>query len=121
MAPATSGKLGIPPRLNGAPLIRINPDLTSGVDVTKARRLAENAGVAFQGVKLTGPFDLCGEEARALLRCPLNPNGRPNSDVVARLYDIDDIVGRDSDRWVVDFGCGFDDGVPRSTRRPLGS
>jgi hypothetical protein len=97
----------LPFRLNGQPVSNINPDLTSGIDVTTAVRLLENRGVAFQGVKLTGPFDIGGTEAREMLRLPTNPNGRPNSDVIARLYDIDDVVGRDSDRWVVDFGTRF--------------
>ena len=96
-----------PPLLNGRIVEAINPDLSSGVDVTKAKKLKENAKVAYQGVKLTGPFDISGAEARAMLRQPKNPNGKPNSDVIARLYDIDDIVGRDSDRWVVDFGTGL--------------
>jgi len=95
------------PRLNGQPAVRINPDLTSGIDITKAKPLAENAHLAFQGVKLTGPFDISGDEARRMLQCPLNPNGRSNADVISRLYDIDDVVGRDSDRWVIDFGTGL--------------
>jgi methylase of polypeptide subunit release factors len=94
-----------PLRLNGYEAERINSDLTSGIDITVARRLTENLRVAFQGLKLTGPFDLLGNEARDLLSRPLNPNGQQNSDVVARLYDIHDVVGRPSDRWVVDFGC----------------
>ncbi|HEV2606206.1 MAG TPA: DNA methyltransferase [Microvirga sp.] len=92
-------------RLNGMVVANINPDLTTGIDVTRAVELQENQDVAFQGVKLTGPFDLSGGAARTLLTMPLNPNGLPNSDVIARLYDIDDVVGRDSDRWTVDFGC----------------
>jgi hypothetical protein len=94
-------------RLNGSPVAQINPDLTSGIDVTVARRLRENRETAFQGMKLTGPFDLSGEEARELLTLPLNPNRKPNSEVVLRLYDIDDVVGRSPDRWTVDFGCQF--------------
>jgi hypothetical protein len=42
-----------------------------------------------------------------MLQAPLNPNGRRNVDVVCRLYDINDIVGRDSDRWAVNFGTGY--------------
>jgi type II restriction/modification system DNA methylase subunit YeeA len=91
-------------RLNGSRVVHINPDLTSGIDVTKAKELAENSQTAFQGVKLTGPFDIAGDEARSFLSLPRNPNGRSNHEVVRRLYDVDDIVGRDSDRWVVDFG-----------------
>lgn len=65
-APGRREVLGSPV-LNGETVSRINPDLTSGVDVTKARRLRDNVGVAFQGVKLTGPFDLTGATARELL------------------------------------------------------
>ena len=96
----------LPVSLNNSPVPLINPDLTSGIDVTKSSRLVENHKIAFQGVKITGPFDLDGSDARAMLLMPNNPNGRKNSDVIARLFDIDDVVGRDSDRWVVDFGCG---------------
>lgn len=106
IAPSRKAFVGRP-QLNGQPVTRINRDLTSGVDVTKAKVLAENANVAFQGVKLTGPFGISGGEARDILQRPLNPNGRSNSDVIARLYDIDDIVGRDSDGWVIDFGTRF--------------
>lgn len=99
--------LGISFTLNGAAVPNINPDLSSGIDITKASRLEENRRVAFQGVKLTGPFDFGGEEAREILLLPANPNGKGNSDVVSRLFDINDIVGRDSDRWAVDFGVGL--------------
>jgi hypothetical protein len=91
--------------LNGQFVSHINPDLSTGTDVTRAQRLLENHDVAYQGVKLTGPFDILGKEARSVLLEPLNPNSRGNRDVIRRLFDIDDIVGRDSDRWVVDFGC----------------
>jgi type II restriction/modification system DNA methylase subunit YeeA len=103
----SASQAGLVRALNGVAVETINPDLTSGIDVTKAKRLSENRRVAHQGVKLTGPFDVSGAEARALLAAPANPNGRPNSDVLKRLYDIDDVLGRDSDRWVVDFGEGM--------------
>lgn len=103
----SSSQAGLVRELNGAPAERINPDLTTGIDVTKANRLRQNRGIAHQGVKLTGPFDIGGAEARALLAAPVNPNGRPNSDVLKRLYDIGDALGRDSDRWVVDYGVGL--------------
>jgi type II restriction/modification system DNA methylase subunit YeeA len=73
--------------------------------LSEARPLPENSGVAFQGVKLTGTFDLDGDSAREMMLSPGNPNGRPNSEVLRRLWDIDDLVGRPSDRWVIDFGC----------------
>jgi type II restriction/modification system DNA methylase subunit YeeA len=90
-------------RLNGALVSWINPDLTTGVDVTKARILKTNRGVAFQGVKLSGPFDLDGEIARRFLQAVGNPNGRSDTDVIRHFWDIGDVVGRPSDRWVIDF------------------
>lgn len=97
--------------LNGQPSTGITADLTEvrafGV-LSEAGLLSENADVAFQGVKLTGAFDLEGDVARQLLLAPGNPNGCPNSDVLRRLWDIDDLVGRPSDRWVIDFGCDTD-------------
>jgi type II restriction/modification system DNA methylase subunit YeeA len=71
--------------LNGQFVSHINPDLSTGTDVTRAQRLDENHDVAYQGVKLTGPFDILGKEARSVLLEPLNPNGRANQDVIRRL------------------------------------
>ena len=48
-----------------------------GIDLTLARRLPENAGVAFMGDTKGGPFDVPGDLAREWLRLPANPNGRP--------------------------------------------
>ncbi|WP_339913394.1 DNA methyltransferase [uncultured Brevundimonas sp.] len=81
----------------------INPDLTTGLDVSKAGPLRENRNVAFQGVKLNGPFEIDGGLARAFLKEPSNPNGRPNADVVRRFVGNDDVTMRDQDGWVIDF------------------
>jgi type II restriction/modification system DNA methylase subunit YeeA len=97
--------------LNGQPTPGIVADLTVSQafgTLSKANALAENRNVAFQGVKLTGSFDLGGNVARKMLLSHGNPNGRPNADVLKRLWDIDDLVGRPSDLWVVDFGCNMD-------------
>ncbi len=70
-------------RLDEKQVAVINTDLTAGaMDLTKARRLAENLGVAFMGDTKGGAFDVTGDLARAWLKLPLNPNGRPNSDVL---------------------------------------
>ncbi len=97
-----------PPRLDGRTVERILPDLTApgalAVDLTRAARLAENAGVAFMGDTKGGPFEVPGELARRWLRLPLNPNGRPNADVLRPWVNGLDVTRRPRDMWIVDFG-----------------
>lgn len=92
-------------RLDDRDVVAINTDLTSGAtDLTRARRLAENLGVAFMGDTKGGAFDVPGELARAWLKLPLNPNGRPNSDVLRPWRNGMDVTRRARDMWIVDFG-----------------
>lgn len=92
-------------RLDGKPVAAINPDLTAGTtNLTRARRLTENLNVAFMGDTKGGAFDISGELARAWLRLPLNPNGRPNSDVLRPWRNGMDITRRARDMWIIDFG-----------------
>ncbi|MGP8253053.1 MAG: class I SAM-dependent DNA methyltransferase [Terracidiphilus sp.] len=91
-------------RLNGAPVEAINSDLTSGSDATLARILPENAGLCFMGTTKAGSFDLDPETARRMLSAPLNPNGRPNSDVVKPWVNALDITRRPRGMYIVDFG-----------------
>lgn len=89
--------------LDGKPVGQIHGDLTAGVDVTHARRLAANAGVAFMGDTKGGPFDIAEAAALEMLRQP-NPNGRPNSDVVVPWINGLDVTRRDRSMWIIDFG-----------------
>jgi type II restriction/modification system DNA methylase subunit YeeA len=92
-------------RLDGREVARINADLTAAAsDLTKAARLGENAGVAFMGDTKGGAFDVPGELAREWLRLPLNPNGRPNADVLRPWVNGMDVTRRPADKWIVDFG-----------------
>ncbi|WP_181449477.1 class I SAM-dependent DNA methyltransferase [Azospirillum thermophilum] len=92
------------PRLDGREVPEIFADLTGGgVDLTRARPLAENEGVCFEGIKKYGSFDVPGSTARAWLSSPLNPNGRPNADVLRPWLNALDVVRRSSDSWVIDF------------------
>ena len=73
--------------LDGEAVDAVHADLTArrgdaGTDLTAARRLRENAGVAFMGDTKGGPFDVSGVLAAEWLRLLANPNGRPNSDVL---------------------------------------
>jgi hypothetical protein len=95
------------PRFDGHLVDAILPDLTSGLsDLTEARALSENVSVAFNGIQKTGPFELNGEVARHMLLAPLNPNGRPNSDVLKPWWNGLDVARRNRDMWIVD--CGLD-------------
>ena len=89
--------------LDGHPVETIHPDLTAEANVVSATPLAENQGICFVGVVKGGPFDLTVEQAKAMLSAPLNPNGKPNSDVVKRRLIGRDVVQRNQDGWLVDF------------------
>ena len=84
-------------------MARINPDLTSGANLSLARSLPENAGLGFVATVKAGAFDVPGELAREWLALP-NPNGRPNSDVLRPWANGQDITRRWSDTWIIDFG-----------------
>ena len=95
--------------LDGKPVREIYSDLTArngeeAFDLTKAKRLTENADVAFMGDTKGGAFDISGDLARAWLRAPRNPNGRPNSDVLRPWANGLDISRRPRDMWIVDYG-----------------
>ena len=95
--------------LDGEPVDAIHADLTArrgheGVDLTRAERLQQNAGVAFMGDTKSGSFDVSGDLAAEWLRLPANPNGRPNADVLKAWANGLDVTRRPSGKWIVDFG-----------------
>lgn len=91
--------------LDGQSVGVIHADLTAGegLNLTQAKPLKVNAGVAFIGTQKSGDFDITGDLARQWLKQP-NPNGQPNSDVVRPWANGMDITRRPSDTWIVDFG-----------------
>ena len=93
--------------LDGCDVQTINADLTSSVDITTAQRLEENLGIAYMGDTKGGPFDIPGDVARRWLALPVNPNGRPNSDVVRPWVNGLDITRRPRDMWIIDFGVSM--------------
>ena len=95
--------------LDGESVDAIHADLTArrgdaGVDLTTAKRLRENVGVAFMGDTKGGSFDVPGDLAAEWLRLPANPNGQPNSDVLKPWANGMDITRRPAGKWIVDFG-----------------
>ncbi len=89
--------------LDGQQVQNINPDLTTGVDLTQARQLAENRGLAFQGVGKVGDFDISEAAANEMLGKP-NPHGRSNQEVLKRWVNGVDIAQRPRSVWIIDFG-----------------
>jgi type II restriction/modification system DNA methylase subunit YeeA len=92
------------PRLNGGVSKVINSDLTSELEIARAKRLNENSGRSFVGIQKSGPFDVPGKIARAWLEEPLNTNHRPNSDVLKQHFNGLDVVRRPRDYWLINFG-----------------
>ena len=93
--------------LDGQPAVAsINANLTSGVDLTQARRLPKNLGIAFIGDQKSGPFEIPASLAAEMLRSP-NPDGRSNADVVRPWVNGMDIARRPSDTWIIDFGVSM--------------
>ena len=95
-------------RLDGKDVRTIYADLTaeSGLDLARAKALAENAGYSFQGSQKIGAFDIPGELARQWLKLP-NPNGKPNSEVVKPSWNGIDVTRRPRDGWIIDFGTNM--------------
>ncbi len=96
-------------RLDGQSVDEIHTDLTAksdgaGFDLTEAKRLAENIGVAFMGDTKGGPFDVSGDLARDWLQLPSNPNGQTNADVLKPWINGMDVTRRPAGKWIVDFG-----------------
>jgi hypothetical protein len=97
-------------RLNGHRVDRIPDDLGGAhgegeFDPEASAPLSENFELAFDGYYPVGKFYVDGDLARRWLNSPLNPNGRPNSDVLFPHWNGSDLVNRWNDRWIIDFGA----------------
>jgi type II restriction/modification system DNA methylase subunit YeeA len=88
--------------LDGNLVGSIFSDLSSGVDLTVARNLRENHGLAFQGPVKVGPFEISYIRAQDFISQP-NPNGRSNLDVVRPWLNGSDVVRRPRHMWIIRF------------------
>ncbi|MER9420360.1 class I SAM-dependent DNA methyltransferase [Mesorhizobium sp. M0306] len=93
--------------LNGIQVKHINPNLTSGIDTSSVKRLGQNTGSVFIGVQLSGPLTVPREQAKKWLQSPTNPNGSRNSKVLSAYASTDDIVGRPTEEFLIDFPQGL--------------
>lgn len=91
-------------QLDGNPVTRINPDLSSTVDLTAAVTLKENRSLSFIGTQKTGPFDLTYDQAQMMMGDKGNPHGRPNREVLRPWINATDITRRPRNKWIIDFG-----------------
>ena len=89
--------------LDGQHAVSINSNLTTGVDITKAHRLTENLGRAFQGNIKAGPFDISNSLAQEMLKAS-NPHSKSNSDIVKPWINARDVTDRSRRMWIIDFG-----------------
>jgi type II restriction/modification system DNA methylase subunit YeeA len=94
-------------RLDGAVVPLINPDLTSGLDLTVAKPLLENNSASLLGIQTSGPHDIPGDLARAWAAMPSNPNGAMNGDILKPYWNGDDVTSRPRDMWLIDLPLGL--------------
>jgi hypothetical protein len=94
--------------LDGRLVDDIYADLTAsneiGLDPSKARSIESNSGVAYQGIKRVGKFEISRAQALEWLAAPTNPNGESNARVLRPWASGFDIVRRPQELWIVDFG-----------------
>ena len=93
--------------LDDAPVVSVNSNLTSETDTTTASTLPENAGLCFMGTTRIGAFDITADTAHKMLAVPVNPNGRPNSDVIRPWVNAMDIARRSRGMFIIDFGTNM--------------
>lgn len=98
---------GVPITLDGVAARIINPDLTTGLNLTSTANLSENEHGAYLGIQKSGPFDVSGSVARAWIAQPTNPNGRGNDAVLKPYWNGDDLTDRPRDIWLIDLPLGL--------------
>jgi len=89
--------------LDGSIVDIIHPDLTTTIDLTSAASLKENQDLCFLGVMKAGPFDIDSLTAQDMIQ-NTNSTGLSNVDVVKHRLNGEDITGRRSNRYIIDFG-----------------
>jgi len=104
--------------LDGRPVPRINANLTHGLDLTRAQRLRENAGLAFIADVKGGSFDIDSATAAQMLASP-NPHGRSNREVIHPWVNGQDITGRRRGMWIIDFGLDMSSGEAAKYEAPF--
>ncbi|HEX2905973.1 MAG TPA: DNA methyltransferase, partial [Phototrophicaceae bacterium] len=89
--------------LDGQTVGVINSDLTAKIDVNATTALSENSGLCFLGMMKAGPFDIDAKTAQEMLMAT-NASSKSNRDVVKPRMNGQDITGKPSNTWIIDFG-----------------
>lgn len=91
--------------LDGCSVTVINSNLTSlQADVSKARKLRENEGIAFQGVIKSNDFIVGEEKAKRWILMTSGDETYDNKDILRPIITGRDLTGRNAGNWVIDFG-----------------
>ncbi len=105
--------------LDGSEVKQIHANLTSRLaDLTKARALKENLGIAFKGTERRGPFDIPEELASSMIEAA-NPDGNPNSDVVKPFLIARDVTDISRNQWIIDFGVDMSEELAKTYELPF--
>lgn len=106
-------------RLNGRDVNRINPNLTTGLDTSAVARLRENDGTVFIGVQKSGPLSIPRAVAISWLALPSNANGKKNEEVLSAYVSTDDIIGRPTEEFLIDFPVGLSEADASAFEKPF--
>ena len=92
--------------LNGKAVAIINANLSSATDITQAKPLNENSGIAYMGDTKIGPFEIAESLAQEWFALR-NPNGKSNADVVRPWANGVELTRIPQKLWIVDFPPGM--------------
>ncbi len=106
-------------KLDGAMVEAIHANLTSAAETTSAQKLQENANLCFMGTTKIGAFDILPVTAEGMLAAPINPNGRPNTDVVRPWVNAMDITRRPRGMFTIDFGTDMPEASAALYEKPF--
>lgn len=98
--------IGTDLKLDGRCVSKILSNLTSNesdFDLTAVGSLKENIGFCVRGLELGGPFEIDHSTFQMLASLPTNPNGLKNTSVLPKMTSADDLTGRPSETFFIDF------------------
>jgi type II restriction/modification system DNA methylase subunit YeeA len=105
--------------LDGEAVSVIHADLTCASDLVTAKALTENKKISFRGFEKNGAFEISEDIASEMNSAPLNPNGRPNFDVIKPWVNAMDIASRPRGLFIIDFGTDMSESDAALYEKPF--